>query len=92
MSQNPQLAAVRRQLVAFQERLDLKTNVKAKEKLLLLFQTEGWLADTADPSAADLIRLAMSRIKTDVKQYEVFIKMLQSITEVSDIVKMITGI
>ena len=92
MAKSPQYDAVLNQLVTLQERLDLKANAKAKEKLLLMFQTKKWLGATADPTAADLVHLALNRIKDDVNQYGVFIKILQDITELADIADKITGI
>lgn len=92
MAKSPQYDAVLNQLVALKERLDLKANAEAKEKLLLMFQTKKWLGGTADPTAADLVHLALNRIKDDVNQYEVFIKILQDITELADIADKITGI
>lgn len=92
MTNSPQYDAVLEKLETLQERLDLQANVKAKEKLLLKFQAKKWLGPTANPSASALIHLALNRIKGDVKQYEVFIKMLQEITELADIADQITGI
>lgn len=92
MANSPQYLAVLNQLVTLQERLDLKANAKAKEKLLLMFQAKKWLGGTADPTAADLVHLALNRIKDDVNQYGVFIKILQDITELIDIADKITGI
>ena len=92
MTKSPQYLAVLNQLVALQERLDLKANAKAKEKLLLMFQAKQWLGGTADPTAAALVQLALNRIKDDVNQYGVFIKILQDITGLADIADKITGI
>lgn len=92
MANSPQYEAVLKELETLTDTLDLKANEKAKQKLLLKFQIEGWLGATADPSAADLIRLALNRIKNDVNQYKVFIDMLRGITELKAIANKITGI
>ena len=62
------------------------------EDLLLKFQEKEWLSIASQAKADELIRLALDRIKNDIKDYEVFISMLQAITGLSTVTSKITGI
>ena len=92
MANTQQYQAVLKQLMDLTERLEEEGNAEAKRNLLILLQTENWVGNIRDPKADGLIRVALNRIKTDVKQYEVFIKVLNKIPVVADIVNKMTGI
>ena len=92
MATTPQYQAVLNQLLNLNDRLEEEANVEAKGKLLLMLQMKTWVGKIKDPKVADLIRAVLNRIKTDVKQYEVFIGMLDQIPQVADIVQKMKGI
>ena len=60
--------------------------------LLLKFQELSWLAIGAVATAQELVTLALNRIETDVRDYEVFINMLKDTAGMEQVVKMIAGI
>ena len=66
-------------------------SAKVETELLRQFYIKQWL-DTSDESDADgMIRLALNKIETDVKNYEVFIEMLTAVTPLKDIVESMTS-
>ena len=64
----------------------------AESSLLLKFQELSWLAIGAVATAQELVTLALNRIETDVRDYEVFINMLKDTAGMEQVVKMIVGI
>ena len=70
----------------------LRVTPDAESTLLQKFQELTWLAIGAKVSAKDLVTLVLNRIENDVKDYEVFINMLGSITGMKTVVNKITGI
>ena len=70
----------------------LKVNPSAKESLTQKYQERNWLDIVAKPTEEELVTQALSRIKTDVKQYTVFIAMLEQTTGMNIIVDQLKGI
>ena len=62
------------------------------EALQRQFIAKSWLSPTAQTNANGLAILALSRIKTNVKDYNVFMKMLCSVTGMDQIVGIIEGL
>ena len=62
------------------------------EALQRQFIVKSWLSPTAQTNANGLAILALSRIKTNVKDYNVFMKMLCSVTGMDQIVGIIEGL
>lgn len=90
MSDTPQYKKVVENLEVLQERL--KVNRQASQDLEVKFKMEGWVGISAQIGAQQLAILALNRIKYDVNQYNVFLKMLRGITGMEDIAKKIAGI
>ena len=66
-------------------------SAKVETELLRQFYIKKWL-DTSDESDADgMIKLALNKIETDIKNYEVFIEMLTAVTPLKDIVESMTS-
>lgn len=86
----PQYGAVLQKLLELQQRLQV--NVEAKLALTLNFRMENWLGAGTNPEPARLIELALNRIQTDSKQYDIFIRMLRVAGGMDDIADQITGI
>ena len=61
------------------------------QHLLNQFKIRGWLGPGADVSAPEMIDEALTRIRSDVSNYEIFIGMLSDHSRVKDIVDAITG-
>ena len=70
----------------------LRTNHQAKERLFDEFVAESWYEPGDCPNANALINIALDRIKQDLKEYEVFISMLERIPSTNIIVKDLKGI
>lgn len=92
MAKTPQYQAVLNQLMNLTQRLEQKANAKAKQDLVQMFQMKSWVGDITKPEVANLIHVALHRIKTDVKEYEVFIDMLDQIPVVAQFVTQMKGI
>ena len=60
--------------------------------LQIQFKMETWLDTTQKPNADELITLALRKIESDVKNYDIFIKMLSTVVGLRDIVEKIKGI
>ena len=63
----------------------------AQAALTLHYQQNKWLAIDEDPSSETLIRIALTRIEHDPKQYDLFVAMLRSITGMGFIADKITS-
>ena len=63
----------------------------AQAELTLLYQQNKWLGIDEEPSIDKLIKLALTRIQQDPKEYELFVTMLRSITGMGFIADKITG-
>ena len=86
---SPQYNVVKKKLQALTERLQLS---KEEETLLQKFKMEEWIADSATVTANELVLLALNRIKNQVTDYDVFIRMLKSMPGVKSIADQMTGI
>ena len=62
------------------------------EFLLTLYNLRGWLGLGADVGAPELIDVALTRISSNVSDYEVFIRMLPDTGTMKAIVDAIIGI
>ena len=62
------------------------------QHLLNQFRIRGWLGPKVDTSAPEMIDVALSRIQSNVSNYEVFIRMMPDNGSVKAIVDAITGI
>ena len=69
----------------------LKVTPDAQSCLQQEFQMKSWLSITSPASADQLIRTALTRIANDVKDYDVFINMLQGITGIKHVADKITS-
>ena len=69
----------------------LKLTPSAKETLCSKFREKKWLDLSADPKEKDLVIQVLGRIKLDVNQFEVFIKMLHDIEGMDQIVQILEG-
>ena len=56
------------------------------------FKMKYWLDTTQKPNADELITQALGKIESDVKNYDIFIKMLSTVVGLQDIVEKIKGI
>ena len=83
-----QYNVVLKQLQALTERLQLS---KEEETLLQKFKMEKWIAGGATATANELVLLALDRIKNQVTDYDVFIRMLKSMPGVKSIADQMTG-
>ena len=63
----------------------------AKDDLTLHYISQKWLRPNATPSESDLARLAVMKIESDPKQYEVFLEMLRDTEGMDLILVKITG-
>ena len=89
MANSPQYKAVLSHLEALTT--TLRVTPGAESSLLLKFQQLTWLAIETEASAKELVTLALNRIKNDVKDYEVFINMLETVPGMKTVVNKITG-
>ena len=64
----------------------LQLTPSAKQTLCLKFKEREWLDLPADPTEERLVTQALGRIELDVNQFEVFIKMLDDIKGMDQIV------
>ena len=85
---SPQYDVVLKKLEALTERLQ---RAKEVETLLQKFKTEEWIALGVTATANELVLLALDRIKTQVTDYDVFIRMLKSMPGVKPIADQMTG-
>ena len=69
----------------------IKVTSGTENSLRRKFQMQKWLGIASPASADELIRTALTRIANDVKEYGVFIGMLQDITELKHMADKITG-
>ena len=86
---SPQYKAVLEQLRALVDAL--KANPDAQSSLQQEFRMKSWLSIGPHTSTDQLIYTALNRIANDVEQYDVFIGMLQSITEMKHMADKITS-
>ena len=70
----------------------LKVNNGSRDTLIQKYQQEQWIPITEQPDAGGLVTIALNRISTDARQYDVFIDMLKDITGMDIIVERIQGI
>ena len=70
------------------ERLQVAKEVKT---LLWKFKMEKWIANRATATANELVELALNRIKDQVTDYDVFIRMLKDMPGVKSIADQITS-
>ena len=70
----------------------LQVNKSALNSLVQKYQERGWLSITAKPVEKDLVILALDRIQNVVKQYAVFVSILESITGMDIIVGNLKGL
>ena len=80
---------VLKKLEALTERLQ---RAKEVETLLQKFKMEEWIAEGATATANELVLLALDRIKDQVTDYDVFIRMLKSMPGVKSIAYQMIGI
>ena len=59
--------------------------------MVIKFKEVPWIGQNATPDPDGLIRVALDRISNNVKNYELFLKMLQDIPEMEDPVTKILG-
>ena len=71
--------------------VSLKATPNAESSLLERFQVNGWIGTTSTAQVDELVTLALSRIESDVKEYDVFMKMLNSIPGMDVATGKITG-
>ena len=81
-------AVVLKKLQLLTERLQLTKEV---EPLLQKFKMEKWIALGASATANELVLLALDRIKNQVTDYAVFIRMLKSMPGVKPIADQMIG-
>ena len=79
---------VLKKLQLLTERLQLTKEV---EPLLQKFKMEKWIALGAKATANELVELALDRIKNQVTDYDVFIRMLKSMPGVEPIAHQMIG-
>ena len=79
---------VLKKLQLLTERLQLTKEV---EPLLQKFKMEKWIALEASATANELVLLALNRIKSEVTDYDVFIRMLKSMPGVEPIAVQMIG-
>ena len=70
----------------------LQVNKSASDSLVQKYQEHVWLSTTAKPVEKDLVILALDRIQNDVKQYAVFVSILETITGMDIIVGNLKGL
>jgi hypothetical protein len=63
----------------------------SRDTLIQKYQQEQWIPITEHPDAGGLVTIALNRISTDARQYDVFIDMLKDITGMDIIVERIQG-
>ena len=85
---SPQHNVVLKKLEALTERLQ---RAKEVETLLQKFKMEEWIAEGAAATANELVLLALDRIKNQVTDYDVFIRMLKSMPGVKPIADQMMG-
>ena len=85
---SPQYNMVLKNLKVLTERLQRAKEVKT---LLQEFKMEKWIADGATATANELVLLALDRIKNQVTDYDVFIRMLRSMPGVKSLADQMTG-
>ena len=81
-------AVVLKKLQVLTERLKLAKEV---DPLLQKFKMEKWIALGATATANELVLLALDRIKNQVTDYDVFIRMLKSMPGVEPIALQMIG-
>ena len=86
----PQYRAVCKNLVPLVS--TIKATPQALEDLQTHFKAKFWLSLTAKPDANDLAMQALNRITNNVKDYDVFMEMLSSVTGMDQIVGKIKGL
>ena len=86
-SQSPQYRAV----LQYKDQLARSLANGPDQHLLNQFKIRGWLGPGADDSAPEMIDEALTRIRSDVSNYEIFMGMLPDHSRVKDIVDAITG-
>ena len=82
-------SVVLKKLEVLTERLEC---AKAVEPLLQKFKMETWIGFRATATANELVVLALDRIKNQVTDYDVFIRMLKSTPGVEPIADQMIGI
>ena len=88
LSQSPQYRAV----LQYKDQLARSLANGPDQHLLNQFKIRGWLGPGADVSAPEMIDEALTRIRSDVSNYEIFIGMLPDHSRVKAIVDALTGI
>ena len=88
MADSPQYNVVLGNLQKLTERLQ---QAKEVETLLQKFKMEKWIGTDATATANELVLLALGRIKDEVTDYDVFIKMLKSMPGVKSIADQMTS-
>ena len=86
-SQSPQYRAV----LQYKDQLARSLANGPDQHLLNQFKIRGWLGPGADVSAPEMIDEALTRIRSDVSNYEIFLGMLPDHSRVKAIVDVITG-
>ena len=86
---NPQYTVVLKKLQILTERLKCAKEVNT---LLQKFEMQTWIAVGTTATADDLVKLALSRIKDQVTDYDVFIRMLRSMPGVETIADQMIGV
>ena len=77
-----------KKLQVLTERLQFAKQV---EPLLQLFKMEKWIALGATATANELVELALDRIKNQITDYDVFIRMLKSMPGMEPIADQMIG-
>lgn len=69
----------------------IKRTPSAYESLRQEYSSKGWLDPSAKPPVEDLVNLALGRIEQNVKTYEEFVTILNSIHGMDQIVEKLPG-
>ena len=69
----------------------LKATPGAIASLTTQFQMEKWIKFTEKPSATGLVEAALGKIEIDENEMDAFIRMLNDVTGLSQIVKILQG-
>ena len=86
----PQYRAVLDNLVTLVKAIEATPG--SLENLQTEFIAKSWFGPTAKPDANDLAILALNKIETNVKNYDMFTEILSSVTGMKQIVDIIKGL
>ena len=86
---SPQYKAVLSHLEALTTALRVRPG--AESSLLLKFKELSWLPIGTEASANELVTLALNRIENDVRDYDVFVRMLRNTAGMEQMVNTFAG-